>query len=33
MQKAEIREAKDEDEARKIYNSIIDNFNNGNKRL
>ena len=26
MQKAEIREAKDEDEARKIYNSIIDNF-------
>ena len=33
MQKAEIREAKDENEARKIYNSIIDNFNNGNKRL
>ena len=33
MQKAEIREAKDENEARKIYNSIIDNFNNGNKRM
>ena len=33
MQKSEIREAKDEKEARKIYNSIIDNFNNGNKRL
>ena len=33
MQKAEIRFANDEDEARKIINSIIDNFNNGNKRL
>lgn len=33
MRKAEIRESKDEDEARKIYNSIIDNFNNRNKRL
>ena len=33
MQKSEIMEAKDEKEAKKIINSIIDNFNNGNKRL
>ena len=33
MQKAEIREAKSNEESKKIINSIIDNFNNGNKRL